>query len=138
MKDLYLVQMPFSVIYHPSIALGILKTGAEKAGLSCVVDYANLRLAHMIGIKPYEAILSTGTQLLAGEVLFSECAGFTCRKNIEEYFKFVEQVYKTHDENYLNTVSAIKEVFYSVKADIDRFIQETAEYLLAFSPKIVA
>jgi magnesium-protoporphyrin IX monomethyl ester (oxidative) cyclase len=136
--DLCLVQTPFSAVYHPSIALGILKTGAEKTGLSCTVDYANLRFARMTGIKSYEAILSAGIQLLAGEVLFSECAGFTRRQSDEEYFKFVEQVYKAHDGNYLNTVSALKEVFYSVKAYTGRFIQETAEYLLSFSPKIIA
>jgi ribosomal peptide maturation radical SAM protein 1 len=51
-----LVQMPWGAVAQPSIALGILKRTAEKAGFPVDVRYLNIAFAQQIGFERYENI----------------------------------------------------------------------------------
>ncbi|WP_310601667.1 RiPP maturation radical SAM C-methyltransferase [Anaerosporobacter sp.] len=137
MKDVCLVQMPFSLLFQPSLALSILKCDVESSGLSCGIDYANLRFAHMIGAKHYERVQAPGVLYMTGEAVFSECAGFANGDNFEEYFQGIEGFGREHKKiNYFD-FNLVKESFFYVKEQVEKFIDETAHYLLSHSPKII-
>jgi magnesium-protoporphyrin IX monomethyl ester (oxidative) cyclase len=137
-KDICLVQLPISDIFQPNIALSILKGDVERNHLSSVIDYANLRFIRMTGIKKYQILQNWYVFLMEGEVLFSESAGFRQPGNTEAYFQWVKEFCKQYAGNHEAAYKVIKEAFYAAKQCVDRFISETAECLLAYSPKIVA
>jgi magnesium-protoporphyrin IX monomethyl ester (oxidative) cyclase len=134
MKMVCLVQMPLSFLYQPSGALSILKADAEKRGVSCVVDYANMRFARMVGITEYEQLRVASVFLMVGDVLFAEAAGFNRAGNSELYFQYLEERFKWRDKQGINFS---EEIFYDAQCHVDRFITETAEHLLSYSPRII-
>jgi len=136
MKDVYLVQMPFSPLFQPSLAIGLLKADARDAGLSCAVEYANLRFARAIGLWGYEILHNFTILHLVGEAVFSQCAGFESFDDFCGYFSWLEK-YCDKYEKKNNKLKYIKEIFYSAKARSGAFIADLAEYLLDQKPKII-
>ena len=74
MADVCLVQMPYSGLYFPSIALGLLKAYLSAKGIDSSVLYANLLFADDIGVEVYRAIEETPTNSLIGEWTFASAA----------------------------------------------------------------
>jgi magnesium-protoporphyrin IX monomethyl ester (oxidative) cyclase len=138
MSDLCLVQMPFSMLYQPSLALSMLKMDAKKAGLSSVIDYANLRFAHLIGVLNYEKIQAPGVLYFTGEALFSEAAGFPNDDCYEQYFRLIEGFDRERKKMRDFDFRFVKEAFYEALPHVQPFIAGTAERLLDCSPKIIA
>src|SRR6266849_2349424 len=56
--ELALVSAPWGSIIRPSIALGILKQCALRAGIRTQVHYLNMKFAERIGLDLYESISS--------------------------------------------------------------------------------
>ena len=57
--ELALVSVPWGSIVRPSIALGILKQCAIRAGVRTQVHYLNMKFAEKIGLELYELMSST-------------------------------------------------------------------------------
>ncbi|MDE5866115.1 MAG: hypothetical protein K2H31_05895, partial [Lachnospiraceae bacterium] len=58
MADVCLIQMPYSTLYTPSLALGILKSCLIQNGFSCRVFYGDIAFADAIGYETYEKLLN--------------------------------------------------------------------------------
>ncbi|MDR2108453.1 MAG: RiPP maturation radical SAM C-methyltransferase [Coriobacteriales bacterium] len=131
-KDVYLVHAPVAFIHQPSIALGILKASLARRDISCATDYANIRLAQMIGLKDY-ALLGH-SHLISAEVLFSEAAGFGGPASDAAYFDWLRGIFP----HKLPEMAELEAAFYRSKQQLDAFLKRTAQTILAHRPKIVA
>ena len=61
--SIVLVHMPYAAVERPSIGLGTLQACLKAAGLECEVVYANLLLAQRIGLKRYQLVEFTPTDV---------------------------------------------------------------------------
>lgn len=68
-----LVTMPHAQVMRPSIALGILKASLLREGISCRVDYANLRFAETVGLEINSFLMQLPEE--GGIVPVIECHG---------------------------------------------------------------
>src|SRR5437660_1142972 len=66
--------MPYSNIHRPSIALGLLKASLRGTGITCAIDYANLRFAELVGLDVTGLMYFTRTDSLIGEWTFAGAA----------------------------------------------------------------
>jgi magnesium-protoporphyrin IX monomethyl ester (oxidative) cyclase len=72
--DVCLVSMPVVALERPSLALGILKAGAQNAGLRVRCLYPAFDFAERIGLKTYCRILDTAPDKNLGDWLFAGAA----------------------------------------------------------------
>lgn len=73
--SLALVSMPYASLQRPSLALGLLKAVAERAGLRTRTVHFNLAWAEEVGLRRYLACaVSAPTDYLAGEWTFAAAA----------------------------------------------------------------
>ena len=63
-----LIEMPFRMVYQPSIGLSLLKAVLEEANHRCDIRYANLEFSRDIGLDLYTTIASQ----LPGDCLFGD------------------------------------------------------------------
>ena len=67
-----LVNMPFSLIHHPSLGLGLLKAGLRRVGIDAVVHNLNIRFAERIGLDEYSRMAMGQPTMLTGEWVFAD------------------------------------------------------------------
>src|SRR5882672_1374311 len=72
--EVCLVQMPYSALERPSIALAILKSALTRAGIGCRVLYGNLAFAEEVGVFVQNLISKSLSHELAGEWTFAAAA----------------------------------------------------------------
>lgn len=72
MADVCLIQMPYSTLYTPSLALGILKSCLIQNGFSCRVFYGDIKFADAIGYETYEKFLNKRIIYQFAEMSFTE------------------------------------------------------------------
>ncbi|KIX14344.1 hypothetical protein X474_08780 [Dethiosulfatarculus sandiegensis] len=70
--DVCLVNMPFTVLERPSLALGILKGALTQEGIDCRCLYANLEFAEKVGLFPYR--LAGRQDCWVGDWIFARSA----------------------------------------------------------------
>ena len=135
--DVCLVTMPYLHLMRPSIALGILKAVLTRSGISCSVEYANLRFAAAIGLERNSMTMQFRTDSLLGEWTFSEAAFRDGRHSIAEILG------RAHLHQPSNIPScSLDETEYTATLQWLRnfapeFIESTAQRILARRPKIV-
>jgi ribosomal peptide maturation radical SAM protein 1 len=67
-----LIQMPFAVVYRPSIALSLLRAVLQQHGFACDILYLNHDFAARVGIPVYQQIAEDlPQQLQIGEMAFA-------------------------------------------------------------------
>lgn len=133
-KDICLVNMPFDCLTSPSIGLSILKAELQRAGMSAVVEYGNIYLASYIGFARYKKLQSgASTMMLAPEMLFQPFAGYEKAKSLEEVKAFYCRTYPEKEAIY----AAYADECIKLQPQIDAFLEEYAERILAYHPKIV-
>ncbi|MEZ4451213.1 MAG: RiPP maturation radical SAM C-methyltransferase [Nannocystaceae bacterium] len=72
---IHLVNMPFVSLTHPTLALGLIKSRLQAAGLVAPVHNLNLDFARAIGLGAYETLaLFKGVETQVGEWFFAEAA----------------------------------------------------------------
>lgn len=135
--DIVLVTMPHAQVMRPSIALGILKASLLREGLSCRVDYANLRFAEAVGLEINSLLMQLRTDSLLGEWIFSDAAFRDGRDNLEEVLGRARGIQPANlpavaldDRNYAP-------LFRQLRAFAPRFVDETARRVLSHRPRIV-
>ena len=72
MPSTLLVSMPFPALDRPSLGLGLLQAGAERAGFPCDVRYLNLAFADFVGVEEYQWLCDGPSYIaLSGEWIFT-------------------------------------------------------------------
>jgi ribosomal peptide maturation radical SAM protein 1 len=141
MVQVCLVQMPYSAVERPSMALGLLKAYLSSANISAHVLYANLEFAETVGLDVYKAIEDTPAESLIGEWTFARAAfpeaGFDDAAFIDEvgprldrfdWFAHMRKIHPTMD-----SVSVLTTVRERSVAFVDRIARE----VLQLGPSIV-
>jgi magnesium-protoporphyrin IX monomethyl ester (oxidative) cyclase len=135
--DVLLVTMPYSNIHRPSIALGLLKASLQGTGITCGVEYANLRFAELVGLDVTGLMYFTRTDSLIGEWTFAGAA-FPEHPTTAEDILGKAALHQTpnlpstavRDRDFAGT-------FEHVRSLAPRFVDETAERVLARRPRLV-
>ncbi len=135
--DVLLVTMPYSNIHRPSIALGLLKASLRGSGITCGIDYANLRFAELVGLDITGLMYFTRTDSLIGEWTFAGAA-FPEHRTTAEDILGKASVYQTPNL----PSAAVRDrdfagVFEHVRSVAPGFVDDTARRLLARRPRIV-
>jgi ribosomal peptide maturation radical SAM protein 1 len=135
--DVVLVTMPYGNIHRPSIALGLLKASLDGTGISCAVEYANLRFAELVGLDVTGLMYFTRTDSLIGEWTFASAAFPDHRTTAEDILGKAA----LHQAPNL-PATAVRDhdfagVFEHVRSLAARFVDETARRILARRPRIV-
>jgi ribosomal peptide maturation radical SAM protein 1 len=141
MSDVCLVQMPYTDLVRPSMALSLLKTYLTQHQISSTVLYANLDFAHRVGVDVYKAIEETPPDSLVGEWTFAKAAfpegtpdpdAFLApiREQLSEHgwFKVLRRLHGPLDYGRLLT---------AVRDDAPDFIDRMARQIVAAGPRIV-
>ncbi len=122
-----LVNMPYSSIIRPSLALGLIETYIKEYNHAVDVIYANLEFAKIIGLAEYDEIDNSHFHHMLGEWTFSHAA-FPNKPNTDEQFfalfSDITEVQKQH--------------IFRVRDKAETYIMKLAERIYQTNPKIVA
>ncbi len=129
-KDVCLVLMPYAPVERPSIAMGILKACLDSSGISSKIIYANLAFADIVGLKRYNTILKSYRDFQTGEWTFSACAFKGYNYDHSGYLDFIKGKLDKNSIKYLELLPAIE-------SETNRFIENLADEIIGYSPKIV-
>lgn len=83
-RDVCLVSPPCSYIVGPSLALGLLKAELLREGISCCVDYADVRFLHSLGVKRATRFCQENMMDFLGEYIFAKTAGVETKYGMNE------------------------------------------------------
>ncbi len=132
--SIVLVHMPYAAVERPSIGLGTLQACLKAAGLECEVVYANLLLAQRIGLKRYQLVEFTPTDVFLGEWTFGKAAFPDFAPDPDRYF----------DEAELDVIEAIfgprqqlQPIFTELREQMPDFIEEVARRIVRSQPRVV-
>lgn len=140
-KDVCLVYMPFADTQMPSMALSLLKSCLNKKNISSIVDYANIFFAKQCGIFEYNKIFFSKQNHLIGEFVFSKIAHEKSEQNLDDYVDWLlshgnkENIVKGQK---MDEREKLKKWLGWCQQEAEKFIEMTAQRILAISPKIVA
>lgn len=125
-SDVCLVNMPYSSITTPSLALGLLETYISEFGHKVATLHANIEFATKIGLIEYQTINDSFHECLLGEWTFSAVA-------------FPEK--KTDDNAFFALFADItpieKQQLIKVRQQCHSYIDELAQTIINKQPKIV-
>jgi len=136
--DVCLVNMPYCPITRPSLALGVLKACLRGTGISCTVEYANLRFAELLGMDALRVVNTARNEQLVGEWTFSTAAFPHHRTPVEDTIgrDNLEALRTLHPDKAAQ-LKGVFEVWREVRELAPSFVDETARRVLARRPRIV-
>lgn len=126
-KDIYLVNMPYSSLTHPSLALGLIEKYILAYGHQSEVIYGNLAFAQIIGLAQYDAIDNSYFEQLMGEWTFSRAAFPEKQQQDNEFFALFADI-----------TPQLIEQLKQVRDEAEIYIKELSKSILKNQPKIVA
>lgn len=132
-QDVVLVYLPMSQVNFPAMALSLFKALLKNQGISSVVDYANMYFYQQIGKEKYTIITGSHCATMLGECVFQPAAFPGKSIDWDGYYQYILANPPIAESRYLQK----EELLECQQAAID-FIEETAERIMSFSPKIVA
>jgi len=136
--DICLVNMPFTDLDKPNIALSLFRSELKLKGISSHIEYANHKFAEFAGFDIYKIICRVDFLLLFGEYLFASSAGFIPDKEREkEYLKTISKVVKKLSKDaeiYQKCIS----FFHKHNEIIESYLNKLADDILNHDPTIVA
>jgi len=133
--DVCLINMPYSSITRPSLALGLIESYITDYGYQVKSIYGNVEFSAFLGLKQYDVIDNSFHEHLLGEWTFSRAAfsGFNSDyneqiqlKNDEEFFALFSDITKDVKQNLL-----------SARKQAELYIEQLAAKILANPPKII-
>jgi len=124
--DVCLVNMPYSKITTPSLALGLLETYITEFGHRVSTIHANMEFATTIGLVEYELINHSFYECLFGEWTFSAAAFPEKETDDEAFFALFTDI-----------TAAEKEQLLLIRAQTSGYIDGLAKQILAKKVKIV-
>lgn len=136
--DVCLVTMPYCPIARPSLALGLLKACLREAGISCAVEYANLRFADLVGLETLRVIATSFSEHLIGDWTFSNAAFPEHRTAAADVIgrRNLEELSRQRPDRAVR-LDAMLEVWNAARDLAPAFVDETARRVLARGPRIV-
>ena len=137
--EVCLVQMPYSVVERPSIALSILKAVLKKAEISTSILYANLLFAEEVGISNQVWLSASLSQYLCGEWTFANAAFPDYEPDEAGYFEHAApglRPLENHLAGRLNGAS-FTPILRDLRKLAPAFVTRVAEHVLTGKPKIV-
>jgi ribosomal peptide maturation radical SAM protein 1 len=143
MAEVVLVNMPFTALAAPSIALGLLESGLTRVGVTSRTLNLHLRFAELMGQDPYIFIEEIAhPEHLVREWIFSE-ALFQHPKNkdLEGYVRDILRVTTVDNPEqpiYSETcLDKLRSAILKAKACVENFLDQCLETVLAYRPRIV-
>jgi len=136
--DVCLVTMPYCHITRPSLPLGVLKACLRGTGITCAVEYANLRFAELVGIDALRIIETARNEQLIGEWTFS-AAAFPGHKTAAEDTigrDTIDEALRRRPE-VTARLADVLEVWNRARDLAPAFVDDTARRILARRPRIV-
>lgn len=130
-----LVNMPYCPITRPSLALGVLKACLRGTGITCAVEYANLRFAELIGVDALRVLACSRNEYLIGEWTFAGAAFPEHRTEVEDAIGRTTIADLTPDKS--ATLSDLTSVWKAAREFAPTFVEETAQRVMARRPRIV-
>jgi len=140
MADICLVQMPYSTLYTPSLALGILKSCLVREGFSCRAFYGDILFADAVGLEIYQKFLNKRIIHLFAEMSFAGNVWYgegeddfsgSCRDDIyQEYLEEVVYPLEGVKEEYSDLLKKVRDI-------IPEYLKDLAESILEEKPLIV-
>lgn len=144
MSEVVLVNMPFTVLSAPSIALGLLKSGLTRIGVASTLLNLHLRFAELIDQDTYIYIEKIAhPEHLVREWIFSESLfNHPKNKDLDGYRREVLSV-KTVDDPELSIyseacLSEFVPAILKARAWVEDFLDQCLETVLAYTPRVVA
>ena len=131
MCDVVLISPPVSTSAAPSLALGLLKACLTESGISCKVDYADLRFTAMLDRESAPIIEGCSMGDFFGEFVFNEKAGIRPRYGMDAVYQRIRE--RTDAVNACATRNAL---IRTVKIASD-LVDETVRRVLSARPKLV-
>lgn len=125
-SNICLINMPYTSITTPCLALGVLETYITEFGHTVDSIYGNLKFAKIIGLEEYDFIDNSFNDYLIGEWTFSRAAFPNSDIDDEGFFALFTDL----DEFKRKKLLKIRE-------QAVRFIDDMATEILAKAPKIV-
>jgi magnesium-protoporphyrin IX monomethyl ester (oxidative) cyclase len=138
--DVCLVSMPYGSLHRPSLGIGVLLSGAKKAGLTAKAMYPTFWFAERIGLNAYIALSERGdVSDLIGEWTFSGAAFPDFKPQHHLYLSTVldSDHFNISDYRTLFNNEDVDKALWSIRRKATTFVNATAERVLALSPKIV-
>jgi hypothetical protein len=135
--DVCFVTMPYGHIARPSLALGILKSCLKRDGISCAIEYANLRFVEAVGLDVNGLLSYLRTDGLIGEWTFAAAAFRDGRNTLNEILGSAS----LHQPHNLPRGSVddtkFSRVFVQLRAFASEFVEDIAIRVLERRPRIV-
>ncbi len=122
-----LVNMPYSSLTHPSLALGLIESYILEYNHTCQVIYGNLEFAEKIGLAEYDAIDNSHFEQLIGEWTFSRAAFPEKETTDDQFFALFSDI--TDD---------IKQQLLDVREQAEQYIELLSQRIINKMPKVVA
>ena len=141
--DVLLASLPFGLLESPSLALGLLQSRLEGAGISTIARYLTLDYAGMVGIEGYRHIVAgfPRTTDLLGEWIFSHAVHPRDPRQDHRYldrtFGAVSPVSGRAGDDHLDALAAIKDSVIGLAATAGDFADFAAREILRHRPKVV-
>ncbi len=112
MKKVLLINMPFSTVTYPSLAISLLKARLCENGIDCDTKHLNIVFAEMIGLDTYEAIcLEQNGGIFFGERIFAQEYFGKQIPSDEKYISFLKQCTQTpgdYSDHYIHIKGFVK------------------------------
>ena len=136
--DVCLVNMPYADLVRPSIALSLIQSVLQTAGIRSKVMYANLWFSEEIGLVSYE-IGQLLPDLFVGDWTFAEAAFPESRCDNDCYLDRIIRIVGPglSREDVVGNTTQGKECLQSIRVEANKFVEKAAQRILARSPKIV-
>lgn len=140
MVDVCLVQMPYSTLYTPSLALGILKSCLVREGFSCRVFYGDIAFADAVGLETYRKFLDKRIIHQFAEMSFAGSVWYDEEESapVEQY---VENIYREYLEKVVYPLEGVKEEYFELLKKVGKivpgYLKKLSEDILNEKPLIV-
>jgi len=133
--DIYLINMPYSSITRPSLALGLIENYIAAYGYQVKSIYGNVEFSALLGLSQYDVIDNSFHEHLLGEWTFSRAAFSVPNRECHEESQL------TNDEHFFALFSditeGVKQQLLSAREQAELYIDQLVAKILANPPKII-
>ena len=128
--EVCLVMPPFAEDIYPSLGLSLLKACLLREGISCTVDYADIRYLNRLGLHRARGLLSLAL-FFGAEAVFAPLAGIRPRRGLAELAEGIAR------ERSSASASDILRLLRESREAVGRWLEETVSRILSMEPRFV-
>lgn len=136
--DVVLALMPYAMMRFPSLGLSLLKAGLLARGISCRVDYANIRFDDELGHDLFATLTVIPAESQLAEWTFAEAAFPEFRPDVEEHFARYAHVFRWASyKRFLSSDEGFRERLLGARRAATQFVDRLARGLVAEGVKVL-